>query len=196
MRLRTRLELAGAVAALMLVPAASSLAGDWYLTPHAGLVFGGDLDHRGPLGRDKETHGAYGLGFGFFSNALLGFEVDFDYSPDFFGGDPLVPNNNLTSLMGNLVFSGRIGGSSRLYVSAGGGLLKSRVNSADDFFDVSRSDFGVDAGGGFIVGSGGVGFRGDIRYFRNVGDPVRDTFDLDFGSFSFWKASGGLSIRF
>jgi opacity protein-like surface antigen len=196
MRLGKRLALPTAVAALILLPAASTLAGDWKLTPHAGLAFT-DLND-GPSGTDREKHGIYGLGFGYFSDSLLGFEVDFDYSPSFFGGDDSpVPDNNLTSLMGNLVFSGRIGDNSVLYFSAGGGLLKSRVDSADDFFDVDRNDFGANAGGGFIVGLGHtVGLRGDIRYFRNLRDSQPgDEVNLDFGAFHFWKASAGLSIR-
>jgi opacity protein-like surface antigen len=199
MRLRTQLHLAVAVAVLILLPAASSRAGDWYLTPHAGGVFGGDLNDRGPLGQDTERHGSYGLGFGYLSNGLLGFEVDFDWSPHFFGGDDrFVPDNNLTSLMGNVVLNGRVGGRSRLYASAGAGLLQSHVNDTNDFFDVNRNDWGANAGGGLIVGvSERVGVRGDIRYFRNLGDHEPDNeFDLNFGKFSFWKASGGLSIRF
>ena len=36
-----------------------------------------------------------------------------------------------------------------------------------------------------------------MRYFRNLTDPEPDNeFDVDLGSFSFWRATGGLVIRF
>ncbi len=45
--------------------------------------------------------------------------------------------------------------------------------------------------------SNNLGVRGDVRYFRNVGDPEADNeFDIDFGSFSFWRGTGGLVLRF
>jgi opacity protein-like surface antigen len=132
-------------------------------------------------------------------DGALGFEVDFGYSPHFFGGDDsAVPDNNLTSLMGNLVLNAHFGEGGRFYISGGGGLLKSHVGSAEEFFEVSRNDFGVDAGAGVIAPLGNrLGVRGDIRYFRNVGDPEPDNeFDIDFGSFDFWRATAGLTLKF
>jgi hypothetical protein len=197
MRVRITFTLC-ALLAVLAAPAAVQ-AGDWMITPFGGFVFGGDLSaNTDGLGRD-EKHGVYGLDLGYMGDGAFGFEVDFGYSPDFFGGDDAaVPDNNLTSLMGNLVLSAHFGDRGRLYVSGGGGLLKSRVNSTDDFFDVSRNDFGVDAGAGVLLPVGDrLGLRGDVRYFRNVGDPEPDNeFDIDFGSFDFWRATAGLTLRF
>jgi hypothetical protein len=174
---------------------------DWILTPYAGLVFGGDLSDRPDIGDgdNGEQHGVYGLSFGYMSDSVIGFEVDAAYSPDFFGGsDTIVPDNNLATLMGNLVLNAPLGGSGRVYLSVGGGLMRSRVDDTNDFFDVGRNDFGVDAGAGIVVPLGSkLGLRGDIRYFRNIGDPEPDSeFDLDFGSFDFWRGTAGLSISF
>ena len=55
------------------------------------------------------------------------------------------PDNNLATLMGNLVLNAPIGESGRIYLSVGGGLSASRVNDTNDFFDVDRNDFGVNA---------------------------------------------------
>src|SRR6185436_11673568 len=175
---------------------------DWILTPYAGLVFGGDLSDRPDIGDGEgggQEHGVYGLAFGYMSDSVLGFEIDAAYSPDFFGGSgTIVPDNNLGSLMGNLVLNAPLGGSGRVYLSFGGGLIRSRVNDTNDFFDVGRNDFGVDAGAGVVVPLWSTfGLRGDIRYFRNIGDPEPDNeFDLDFGSFDFWRGTAGLSISF
>lgn len=197
MRVRTTLTVGALMAACFMAPSAQA---DWILTPYAGIVFGGDLGIEGNDDLDlDQRHGVYGLGLGYMSDSALGFEVDLGYSPDFFGGDDsIVPDNNLTTLMGNLVLNAPLGSSGRVYVSAGGGLMKSSVNDAGDLFDVSRNDFGVNAGVGLIVPLGeSFGVRGDVRYFRNIGDPEPDDeFDLDFGSFDFWRATAGLSITF
>jgi opacity protein-like surface antigen len=186
MRLNKLQFLLAAGLACGIAPRASA---ETILTPYAGIVFGSDVN---------EEHGVYGGSLAF-TGGVLGFEVDFAYAPDFFGGNrDIVPENNVTTLMGSFMFSGRLGGNSRIYGVVGGGLLKQRVDDPDDFFDVDRNDFGIDVGGGIQVGlSEHVGIRGDIRYFRNVGDDEPDNeFDIDFGSFSYWRATGGLSFTF
>ena len=188
---------AAALAALLFcVPQASA---DKYLTGYGGIVFGGDLASGEADDLDIENrHAVYGAAIGFIGSPL-GLELEFGYSPDFFGGDRSgLPENNLTTLMANLVLSGRVGENSRLYASAGGGLLKSRVDDADDFFDVDRNDFGANVGVGLLAAVGeNLALRGDVRYFRNLGDEEPDAdLDIDFGSFDFWRATAGLALRF
>jgi opacity protein-like surface antigen len=178
------------LAAGVLAAAAPRASAETILTPYAGVTFGGDT---------VESRAVYGGSLAFTGHTGLGFEVDFGYSPDFFGSDRLlIPKNNLTTLMGNLMFSGGLSNNSRIYASAGAGLLKPRVDDADDFFDVDRNDFGVNVGAGVILGvSDRLGIRGDVRYFRNIGDPEPDNeFDLDFGNFSYWRGTAGLSLTF
>ena len=178
------------MAAGLIASTAPRASAETILTPFAGIVFSGDT---------TDQHGVYGGSLAFTAATGLGFEIDFAYSPDFFGADRLlVPENNMTTLMGNLMFSGRLSDNSRIYGSAGGGLLKPRVDDTDDFFDVDRTDFGVNAGGGVILGvSDCVGIRADVRYFRTIGDDEPDNeFDIDFGNFSYWRATGGLAFTF
>ena len=178
------------LAAGVLAGSAPSASAEAILTPYAGIVFGSSV---------SDEHGVYGGSLAF-TGGVFGFEVDYAYSPDFFGRGDLVdlPDNSLSTLMGNFMFSGKVSDNSRVYVVAGGGLIKQRLDGTDEFFDVDRNDFGIDAGGGIIVGLGGrVGIRGDVRYFRSVGDDEADNeFDIDFGSFSYWRATGGLSFTF
>jgi opacity protein-like surface antigen len=198
MTLRTMLA-ATALTLLVTTMAAPRADAETYVTGYGGIVFGGDLAS-GPAD-DFDTsnrHGVYGGALGFIGSPL-GFEVDFSYSPDFFGSNrSLVPNNNLVTLMGNVVLSGHMGERSRIYASAGAGLLKSSVDDADDFFDVSRNDFGASVGVGVLAGVGEkLSIRADVRYFRNLGDEEPDAdLDIDFGSFDFWRATAGLSLRF
>jgi hypothetical protein len=166
------------------VPARAETA----LTPFVGLAFGGRADD------SKVTYGGalsfYGDGVG------LGFEVDFGYTPDFFG-ETGFRDNNVTTLTGNLLFVAG-GGVARFYLAGGGGLLKTRVSDVDGFFDVDSNDFGFDVGGGIEVGLGGTfGLRADLRYFRALTDPQPDDeFDIDLADLDFFRASLGLSLRF
>ena len=47
---------------------------------------------------------------------------------------------------------------------------------------------------GFV--SDHVGFRGDIRYFRQLSDPDEDNeFDVGLGDLDYWRATGGITFR-
>jgi opacity protein-like surface antigen len=171
------------------------------LTPNVGVTFSGDTGQ--PFTIDDDTVLSWGAGLAFLGDGPLGFEIDFAHNPDFFGeGDEalLVPENNLTTLMGNLIVGGRFGGGSRLYVSAGAGIMKWDVGDAGELFDVGETDFGGNAGGGLILGLGDrLAIRGDIRYYRNFGgddDEIDDLIDFDFGELSYWRGYAGLGIRF
>jgi hypothetical protein len=176
---------------------------DWLFTPYIGanLNRGGDaVDLEG----DDATVN-FGGTLGFMGAGVFGFEVDFGYSPHFFEGDEVSTlDGNVTSLMGNLIIGvpigGQTGGGVRPYVSGGVGLLRSRLDDADDFFDLNENSFGVNAGGGVMLFfSDTVGVRGDLRYFRSLAGDVdldEDDVDLSLGRFDFWRASGGVTFRF
>jgi hypothetical protein len=165
---------------------------DLLLTPYAGLNFGGStIDKRTNLGGSLTWLGTRGLGL----------EVDFGFIPDFFKPKDLaldiLGSNNVTTVMGNVVF-GRSGGGIQPYVTAGGGLLRTRVGSFGELFDdvATNNGFGVNAGAGVRVGGGRFSIRGDVRYFRNLtGSDAPLTEDL-LGDFSFWRGTVGVSLGF
>lgn len=189
---RTRRRLVALVAGSLfgLAAVTGTAHADTLLIPHAGVVTGGDLD---------ESHTTYGGTIAFVGDSAWGFEVEGTYTPDFFGEDEAFDftDNNVTTLMASILL-GSGGDNGRLYLSAGAGLLKSRVADADEFFDVDSTDFGVSAGaGGMMFFGERLGARGDVRYFRNLADPESDDeFDIDFGDFSYWRATAGLVLRF
>jgi opacity protein-like surface antigen len=190
MKLRTILSLSATLLALAAAPAVHA---DTMISGHAGKVFGGDLD-------DSRT--TYGGALTFMGDGAFGFEIEGGYTPDFFGEPDLVlGNNNVSTLMGSILLGssfGQTGRGGRVYASVGGGLLKSSAKSVDDFFDVDRNDFGVTGGVGAMgFFTDNLGVRGDVRYFRNIGDPEPDNeFDIDFGNFSFWRGTAGLVLKF
>ena len=103
--------------------------------------------------------------------------------------------------MGNVIVGVPIGGTQgagvRPYFVGGLGLIQQRVQDADDLFNVTNDEFGMNIGGGVMgFATDHVGFRGDLRYFRAFTDPEEDNeFDIDFGSFDFWRATGGITFR-
>jgi opacity protein-like surface antigen len=199
-----KLFLTGALALTVSALAPAKASADWLFTPFLGGTFGGSADVTDVGGSFKNefnrklTYGASLAGLG---GGVAGFELDFGYSPNFFEGDPndslnLIGDGNVTTLMANVIFSGK--GPVRPYVVAGGGLIKTRVDSVDQFFtDVNDNNFGFDVGGG-VMGffSHNVGLRGDIRYFRSVSNNDSNGVDLSLGDFKFWRGTVGVTFRF
>lgn len=185
-----RFVVASAFALVAALPGAARA--DILLTPYYGVNFGGStVDKRSNVGGSLTWLGSSGLGV----------EVDLGFVPDFFEPKDLeidvFGTNNVTTLMGNVVF-GRPGGGFQPYVSAGGGLIRSKLGSFGELFDdvATNNGFGVNAGAGLRLGGHRLGLRGDVRYFRNLtgtDDPITE--DV-LGDFSFFRATVGLSIGF
>jgi hypothetical protein len=134
---------------------------------------------------------------------VIGVEADLGYSPDFFtpgGNQKLVSSSNVTTLTGNIIVGVPIGGGLgvRPYVSGGLGLIRPSLKDPSELFTFKHNDFGGDVGGGVMAFlAQHVGIKGDIRYFRSLTHPTgANGFDIDFGTFSFWRATGGLVVRF
>jgi hypothetical protein len=181
-----RRHLAGLAALVLLC--ASPAGADTLLTGFAGVAFGGSTE---------ATHGHYGGSIGFLGS-VLGFEAEFATTPDFFGeGDGVFSDNNVLTGMGSLlvVFPP---GPLRVYGAVGGGILKTRLADPDGLLDIDNNDFGINVGGGLFVFFGdNFGLRGDIRYFRDLQDDTPDgDFDIDFGNVSYWRAVGGITLKF
>lgn len=203
MSLRKLLIAAGSVI-IITAAAPRQAAADWLFTPFIGSTFGGSAN----IGTDGETfkdefERKLNYGASLTSGGPVGFELDFSYSPNFFGVSPDNPgfnftgDGNVTTLTGNLRI-GASGGRVRPYVVGGAGLIRSKVENPGQFFDKpSTSDFGLDAGGG-IIGffSDNVGLRGDLRYFRSLQKDDTNAVDLALGSFRFWRGTIGLTFKF
>ena len=178
----------------VMVLGATTAGAEVMLTPFAGAAFGGVTDRTRPT---------YGLALGFLGQGVVGFEAEFATIPEFFGDSATAgafTKNNVVTLMGSVLLA-IPAGPVRVYGAAGAGLMKTRVQAADTFFDVSSSDFGINVGGGVIgyIGSH-VGLRADIRYFRDLSDlhPTGDStvFNLALGKVDYWRAVGGLTFKF
>lgn len=200
-----KLVITGALALTVSALAPAKASADWLFTPFIGTTFGGSANVSDEFDDDLEHEFnqklTYGASLAYLGGGIAGFEVDFGYSPNFFETDGgslnLIGDGNVTTLMANVMFAGPKA-PIRPYVVAGGGLIKTRVDSFDQFFmDVDRNSFGFDVGGGVIGSfSDNVGIRGDIRFFRSLNNSDDDAIDLTLSSFKFWRGSVGVTFRF
>ncbi len=186
---RAARRLCGAALGVLLVLAGGPAFAETLLTGFAGAAFGGTT---------VKSHGSYGGAIGFLGHGPVGFEIEFGVTPDFFGestGGVVFTSNNVVTGMGNLLLA--TPGSVRIYVAGGGGLMKTRLEDPDKLVNVSSSDFGIDVGGGLLVGLGDhLALRGDIRYFRNFASNQPNGLDLDLGHLDYWRGVGGLTLKF
>ena len=179
-------------------------AADWLFTPFIGSTFGGSANIGGTVPTSKsDFERKLNWGASLSGGGPVGFELDFSYSPNFFGvsdsgaGINFLGDGNVTTLTGNLRI-GASGGPVRPYVVGGAGLIRSKVDDPTQFFSKpSASDFGMDLGGG-VIGffSDNVGIRGDLRYFRSLQKDDSTALDLTLGSFKFWRGTVGITFKF
>lgn len=192
------------IGALALTLPVTASAQNWFFSPFVGANFGGSADFGDFPDDDDEVERRLDLGatVGWNPN-VVGFEVDFGWSPNFFedtAGDRNFEfgDSNVTTLMTNLLISAPPGTGLRPYLSSGLGLIRANISSGTNLFnDLATNDLGVNLGAG-INGqfSDNVGIRGDVRYFRSLQDAEPDNdLDLSLGSFDFWRGTVGLTFR-
>jgi hypothetical protein len=203
----------GTIAAAALAAAPRTASADWTITPFVGVNFSGSADVNGnggsSLGNQFEKKIDYGVSVTGMGAGVVGFELDFGYSPNFFEGGTagnnqfaLTNDSNVVTLTGNAIVGVPVGGhgpSVRPYIVGGVGLIRSNVGDAGDVFDAkSKNDFGFDVGAG-VMGfvAQNIGIRGDFRYFRSFqGSEPDSVTGLSLSNFHFWRGSVGVSFKF
>jgi opacity protein-like surface antigen len=204
-----------AIASLVLiasVAAPSKASADWLLTPFVGWNWGGtaNLLNLEDFDDEFEQKAMFGASLGWMGAGIFGFEADLGYSPNFFeqpSGTGNFPfgDSNLTTFMGNVLLGVPIGGQHgvgfRPYAVGGVGIIKSRIDGAEDLFEVDSTNWGFNVGAGAIFFfSDKIGLRGDVRYFRSLQDDdfddLDELFDVGLANFRFWRGTLGLTIRF
>lgn len=211
--LRTALTL------LFLGSLAAPARADWFLTPYLGAAFGGASNQfvLNDLDDEFEQRVNFGGSFGWRSQGIIGFEVDYNVAPNFFqftGGtnnfDLFDFDSSVQTLMGNVVIAVPVGGSTgggfQPYLTGGLGTIRTQLRSESDVFDdITSNDSGFNVGGGmhFFLGSH-FGIRADVRYIRGFEsiddeDPIEDSpfFDQRIATevFNYSRGTVGLTFR-
>ena len=84
-------------------------------------------------------------------------------------------------------------------MTAGLGLLRPNLAEAGELSVVKGNTLAMSVGGGAMgFFNDHVGFRGDVRYTRGLRESELDqnAFGIDFSTFSFWRTTAGLVVRF
>jgi len=174
---------------------------DGWVSGFVGRAYGGvtDLEFSEAV-KNRETW-TYGFNTGAMGGGVFGAELDFGYTPKFFGSSGAVDKSGVMTIMGSLVagipVGGQYGAGVRPYAFFGVGLIRRNLEFVEILDDVSTNDFGYNLGGG-IMGffNRTVGIRGEYRYFRNfkkddIGSGLSERSPFDFS-----RASLGIVLRF
>ena len=182
-----------AALALLLLPA--SARADWLFTPNIGTTFGGAADGR--------EHLTYGASIGWMGAGIVGWEADFQCTPEFFEPNDtdvdFFGSSNVFTVMGNVIVGipvGRqSGGGIRPFFIGGVGLIQQNTDS-DEALDIDSNEFGFNLGGG-VMGffNDNVGLRGDVRYVRSFEEADDNLVTIGIGDFDFWRANVGVVFR-
>jgi len=167
---------------------------DGFVSPWVGSNFSNE---------PGDGRGAFGLTAGGMGGGIIGGEVDFGYSPSFWGNKEVFGSNNMLNFMGNVIVGIPVGGQSgpgiRPYVTGGLGIIRTDIDGLFDTDGFSDTDLAFDLGGG-VMGffNDHVGVRGDLRYMRTLNSDFSDTGlfpDFEPGNFDFWRLSFGVVLR-
>jgi opacity protein-like surface antigen len=183
-------------AAIGLVAAPVPARAEGYVTPWVGANWGSNISN----GR-----AAFGVTAGGMGGGIFGAEMNFGYSPSFFGTQNDFGHNTVVDLMGNLIVGIPIGGglnpaAVKPFVTAGAGLLRTQIDGGTiAHVSSSNNQWGWNAGGG-VMGyfTEHVGLRGDIRYVRGFENLITGNTVIDLNGdhqLRFWRLSGGIVLR-
>jgi opacity protein-like surface antigen len=203
--------LSAAIVTTACIAAPRTASADWIVTPFVGWNTGGSADVNGSNGTTTastfEHKANYGVSVTGMGGGVIGGEIDFGYSPNFFAtntdanGFQFTNNSNVTTLTGNVIVGVPVGGHGaqiRPYAVGGVGLIRTNVQDAAGFFSVNtKNDFGFDIGAG-VMGffNQNIGLRGDVRYFRGFRGTSDNAIGLGISNFNFWRTSIGVSFKF
>jgi len=141
----------------------------------------------------------FGAGVGTMFDGVIGVDLDFGYSPDFFGNGL---NSYVLTTMGNVTvgipFDRGHAAGIRPYLTGGIGLIRASIDSPRFGLSAANNDAGVNLGGG-VIGFFGqhVGVRGDLRYLRSLEDDnsTNPFNQFDLARLHYWRTSFGVVLR-
>jgi len=187
------------LAAALLMPAAANAQSStttpadmpaWYVSPFLGsATAGGDAARSGAP--------AMGVAVGW-SGRAWGAEFDIADAPAFFQQDDYRIDRRVATVTGTFLARMPLGHSLTAYGAGGFGLMQVRLAEAGNLARVETDQPAFNAGGGLMWMKSRVGVRGDVRYFRAMGDDADDAnpFALDVSSLDFVRVAVGLMVGF
>jgi len=174
---------------VFLLPRAA--AAETLLIPWLGANNGGPYSS-GAIEIGSSVGGTFG--------GVFGADVDFGYSPNFFGNGL---SSHVLTLMGNIIvgipFDRAQAAGIRPYATGGLGLIRAHIDGAPYSYGYSLggNSLGANVGGGIMGFFGAhVGVRIDLRYLHSLDDnTVYSPNTLDISRLHYWRTSFGLVVR-
>jgi opacity protein-like surface antigen len=183
---------------------ATDASADWVITPYAGLNWGAAATFNdAALSYDDEFKPRMNVGGEVdWINGPFAVGFDFGYLPQFFADrkaddDFEFGGSRVLTMMANVAYEFHLAGL-RPYGAAGFGVIQTHITDEFELFTVNSTNAAFNAGGGVVWPlDAKYGIRGDVRYFRTVQEklPEREV-DVAIGALSFWRVTGGLTIKF
>jgi hypothetical protein len=188
------------VSVLFSVIAPAAARADGMIIPFMGVNFGGHTQSELSDALDAKRFN-WGVSFAYMGGGVFGLEGDIGRSPDFFGKTDIGGSSVLTAtanLLLGIPLGGQTGFGVRPYGVVGFGVIRSQVDNFSDILSFDNSKAAWNFGGGVMIFfASHVGIRGDLRYFRTIGDVdlsnlgIHENHALDFA-----RGSAGLILRF
>lgn len=185
------------IAALLVASAARDARAQGFLNPYV------DTTLTSPSAIGSSTKAGFGVAFGSVGK-IVGFETDIAYQPEVIDNSAnALAKSHVFTFSGNFLIGPTIG-PVKPYVAIGLGDLLLNVSRLSSLVipnpeSISNNYFTVNAGGG-VIGfvAAHFGLRGDLRYFRAYGFKITDlqTAGISLDRFDFWRASGGIVLKF
>jgi hypothetical protein len=156
-----------------------------------GSAFGGELD-------DQSV--SFGGSLSWLWSSIVGAEVMAGFAPQFSLTDADLDDTQINNYMVNAIAAVPIGEERQWqpFLSGGVGALTlhggSDVEADLGIEEIDETELGGNLGFGLMAFADRWGFRGDVRYFSQLGDP--ETTDTAFlNDVDFWRTNVGLSYR-
>jgi hypothetical protein len=186
------------VGALLVSFAAHEAAAQGFVSPFIGTTL------TSPTKTGSSTKPGYGVAFGALGK-VIGAETEIAFFPEIIDNAAnALAKNKVISFSGDTLIGPTIG-RVKPYIAIGAGDLHLNVTRLANLVvpnpsSVSNDYFTFNAGGG-VMGffTDHLGVRGDLRYFRAFGIKMTDlqnSTGLALDKFNFWRASGGLAVKF
>ena len=174
--MRTKFLSLAAAVVLAVVAAPAVAAADTYVSPFYGITFAADAKEKAPI---------YGASVSLLGRSA-GLEVEFGYSPNFFGD---AAKANVTTLMLGFQAGGNtMGKGVKPYAVVGAGLMRTQIDNSQLLNGVDSNDFGLSIGAGVnAFFTPNVGIRADVRYYRQLQDPTGDNGIPIATKFDYWR---------
>lgn len=184
------------VAMLVWMPGAASA--QWTVRPFAGVNLGsqhGFVDLDDAAGRSQPT---FGVAAGRDVSDAWSVELEFATSPRFLKGDSgLVDSGRADTFFANANRRfGRPASRFQPYLTAGIGTARVTLKDVLNAFSATSTLIAANIGGGTVVATGRkLRLIGDVRYIRSqYGDVGVASVGEEY--VAFWRASGGVLLRF